>query len=76
MNKHDSRLVLILLASVGYDDSRAAEHLLPLYLVFQSNWGWDNLGFFQLLQSNSSPEEVCNLSGYIEPHMKLTESNC
>jgi hypothetical protein len=58
MNKQDSRLALISLASVGYDDSRAAQHLLPLYLVFQSNWGWGNLGFFQLLQSNSSPEGV------------------
>jgi hypothetical protein len=53
MNKDDSGLALILLASVGYDDSRTA-HLLPLYLIFQSNWGWGDLGFFQLLQSNSS----------------------
>jgi hypothetical protein len=58
MNKHDSGLALISLASVGYDESRTAQHFLPLYLVFQSNWVWGNLGFFQLLQSNSSPEEV------------------
>jgi len=32
--------------------------LLLLHLVFQPNWGWGDLGFFQLLQSNSSPEEV------------------
>jgi hypothetical protein len=57
MNKHDSGLALISLASVGYDDSRTA-HLLPLYLVFQSNWGWGDLGFVQLLKSNSSPEGV------------------
>jgi hypothetical protein len=54
MNKHDSGLALISLTSVGYDNSRAAQHLLPLYLVFQSNWGGAELGFFQLLQSNSS----------------------
>jgi len=49
--------------------------LLP-HLVFQPNWGRGDLGFFQLLQSNSSPEEVWNLGGYIEPHMKITEPNC
>jgi len=46
---------LISLASVGYDGSRAAQYLLPPHLVFQSNWGWGDIGFFQLLQSNSSP---------------------
>jgi len=58
MNKHDSGVALISLATVGYDASRAAQNLLPPHLVFQSNWGWGDLGFFQLLQSNSSPEEV------------------
>jgi hypothetical protein len=58
MNKHDSGLALILLVSVGYDDAPATQHLLPLYLFFHSNWGWNDLGFFQLLQLNSSPEEV------------------
>jgi hypothetical protein len=57
MNKHDIGLAFISLASVGCDDSRAA-HLLPLYLVFQSNWGRGDLVFFQLLESNSSPELV------------------
>jgi len=76
MNKHSSGLGSISLASVGYDGSQSAQYLLPPHLVFQSNWGWGDLGFFQLLQSNSSPEGVWNLSGYIEPHMKITESNC
>jgi len=58
MNKHDGGVALISLASVGYDGSRAAQYLLPPHLVFQSNWGWGDLGFFQLLQSNSSPEGV------------------
>ena len=76
MKKDSSGVALILLASVGYDRSRAAQYLLSPHLVFQSNWGWGNLGFFQLLQSNSSPEGVWNLSGCIELHMKITESNC
>jgi len=37
MNKRDSGVVLILLASVGYDGSLAAQYLLPPHLVFQSN---------------------------------------
>jgi len=57
MNKHDSGVALISLASVGYDGSQAAQYLLPPHSVFQSNWGWGELGFFQLLQ-NSSPEGV------------------
>ena len=40
------------------------------------NLGWGNIGFYKLLQSNSSPEEVWNLGGYIETHMKITESIC
>jgi len=58
MNKYGSRVPLISLAIVGYDGSRAEQYLLPPHLVFQPNWGWGDLGFFQLLQSNSSPEEV------------------
>jgi len=58
MNKDGSGLAWILLASVGYDGCRAAQYLLLPHLVFQPNWGWGDLGFFQLLQSNSSPEEV------------------
>jgi len=58
MNKHDSGVALISLASVGYDGSRATQYLLPPHLVFQSNWGWGDHGFFQLLQTNSSPEGV------------------
>jgi len=58
MNQDGSRVEWILLASVGYDGSQATQHLLPPHLVFQPNWGWGKLGFFQLLQSNSSPEEV------------------
>jgi len=56
MNRHDSGVALISLASVGYGGSRTAQYLLPPHLVFQSNWGWGDLGFFQLPQSNSSPE--------------------
>jgi len=58
MSKDGSGVALILLASVGYDGSRAAQYLLLPHLVFQPNWEWGDLGFFQLLQSNSSPEEV------------------
>jgi len=58
MNKHDSGVALISLASVCYDRSRTAQYLVPPHLVFQSNWGLGDLGFFQLLQSNSSPEGV------------------
>ena len=76
MNKHDSGLASISLASVGYDDSLAPQHLLPLYLVFHSNWGRCNLGFIQLLQTHSSPEGVWNLGRYIKYQMKITESNC
>jgi len=38
MNKHDSGVALNSLAIVGYDGSRAAQYLVPLHLVFQSNW--------------------------------------
>jgi hypothetical protein len=58
MNKDSSRLAWISLASVGYDSCRAAQYLLLPHLFPQPNWGWGDLGFFQLLQSNSSPEEV------------------
>jgi hypothetical protein len=58
MNKDGSGVEWILLASVGYDSSRATQHLLLPHLVFQPNWEWGDLGFYQLLQSNSSPEEV------------------
>ena len=46
----------ILLASVCYDDSRVATHLLQLHLVFQPVRGWGDLDSFQLSQSNFSPE--------------------
>jgi len=58
MNKDGSGVAWISLASVGYDGCQAAQYLLLLHLVFQPNWGWGDLGFFQLLQSSSSPEEV------------------
>ena len=58
MNKAGSGVVWISLASVGYDACRAAQYLLLPHFVYQPNWGWGDLGFFQLLQSNSSPEEV------------------
>jgi len=58
MNKDGSGVAWILLASVGYDSFRATQYLLLPHLVFQPNWGRGDLGFFQLLQSNSSPEEV------------------
>jgi len=44
---------MITLAIAGYGGSRVAQHLLWPKLVFQPIWGWGNLGFFQLLQSNS-----------------------
>ena len=59
MNRDDNRgRWMISLASAVYGSSRVAPHLLRPYLVFQPNWGggFDDLGFFQLLQSNSSPE--------------------
>ena len=75
MNKDSSGVALICWPVLVLIGSWAAQYLLSPHLVFQSNWGWGNLGFFQLLQSNSSPEGVWNLSGYIELHMKMTESN-
>jgi len=44
------------LASACYGNSRVAQHLLQLHLVFQQNWGWGSLGSFWLTQLNSSPE--------------------
>jgi len=41
------------------------KHLLQPHLAFQPNWGWGDNGFFQLSRSNSSPEVVWNLCGYI-----------
>jgi len=46
----------ISLASVYYDNSRVAKHLLQMNSVFQPIWGWGDLGSFQLPQSNSSRE--------------------
>jgi hypothetical protein len=56
LNKHGSGVCWILLASVG--GRRVLLRLLQPNLAFQPNWGCGNLGFFQLLQSNSSPGEV------------------
>jgi len=57
MNTDDSRVWwMISLAGVGYSRYQVAQHLLWPHLVFQPIWGWGNLGFFELLQSNSSPE--------------------
>jgi len=58
MNKDGSGVAWISLASVDYDSSLATQYLLLPHLVFQPTWGWGDLGFFQLLQSNSLPEEV------------------
>jgi hypothetical protein len=58
MNINSTVVGWISLASVDYDGSRTAQYLLLPHLVFQPNWGWGVLCFFQLLQSNSSPEEV------------------
>jgi len=57
--------LMISLASVCYGDSRVTKHFLCPHLVFQPIWGWGNLGYFQLPQSNCSPEGAWNLSGYI-----------
>jgi len=46
---------MITLAVAGYGGSRVAQRLLQPQLVFQPIRGWGDLGFFQLLQSNSSP---------------------
>jgi len=48
--------MVISLASAGYGGSRVAQHLFRRNLVFQPICGWGNLGSFQLLQSNFSPE--------------------
>jgi hypothetical protein len=58
MNKDSGGVAWISLACVGYDGCQAAQYLLLPHLVSQPNWGWGDLSFFQLLQSNSSPEEV------------------
>jgi len=58
MNKDGSRVAWISQGSVAYGGCRAEQYLLLPHLVFQPNWGWGNLGFFQFLHSNSSPEEV------------------
>jgi hypothetical protein len=47
---------MISLASVGYCGSRVTQNMLWPHLVFQPIWGLGNLGFFHLLQSNSSPK--------------------
>jgi len=57
MNTDGSRVErMISLASAGYGGSQVAQHLLRPHLVFQPIWGWGNLGCFQVLQSNYSPE--------------------
>ena len=76
MNRDDSGVWwMILKASVGYGGSWVTQHLFQPHLVFQSIWEWGDLGFFQFIQSNSSPEGARNLGGYILPHKKITESN-
>jgi len=56
-NTDSSGVVLMIsLANACYGDSRVAKHFLCPNLVFQPIWGWDDLGSFQLPQSNSSPE--------------------
>jgi hypothetical protein len=55
-NTDGSGAVLISLASACYVGSRVIKHFLLPNLVFQPVWGWSDLGFFQLPQSNSSPE--------------------
>jgi len=47
---------MISLASVVYGSSQVTQHLLWRNLFFQPIWGWGDLGFFQLLQSNFSPD--------------------
>jgi len=65
MNRDSSGVwYMISLAIVGNGGSSVA-HLLQLHLVFQPIWGWGDLGHFQLLQSNSSPEEALKIGGYI-----------
>jgi hypothetical protein len=59
MNTDDSRdWWMISLAGVGYSGYQIAQHLLQPRLVFQPIWRWGSLGFFQLLQSNYSPERA------------------
>jgi len=48
--------MVISLANAGYGSSWVAQHLFQPNLVFQSVWGWGDLGSFQLLQLNFSPE--------------------
>jgi hypothetical protein len=58
MNINGTLVVWISPASVDYDGSQTAQYLLLPYLIFQPNWAWGVLCFFQLLQSNSLPEAV------------------
>jgi hypothetical protein len=52
-----SRVVKVIsLASAGYGGCRVAQHLFRPNLVFRPIWVWGDLGSFQLLQSNFSPE--------------------
>jgi len=53
MNKDGSGVALILLASVGYDGSRAAQYLLPPHLIFQPNWEWLGVGQSWLFPASS-----------------------
>jgi len=66
-NNTDGSVVglMISMAIVCYGDSIVTKHFLRPPSVFQPIWGWDNLGYFQLPQSNSSPEGAWNFSGYI-----------
>ena len=64
------------LARVCWCGLPASLYLLESHSAFQPSWGWDDLNFFRLLGSNSSPESVWNLGAYILPQTKITESNC
>jgi hypothetical protein len=47
---------MISLANIGYGCPQVAQPLLRQHFVFQPIRGCGDLGFLQLLQTNSSPE--------------------
>jgi len=49
---------LNLLTNYSLYDVLVRTYWLKILISSKSNWGWGDLGFFQLLQSNSSPEGV------------------
>jgi len=67
MNKDGSRVWwMISLDSAGYGGSQAA-HLLRLYMVFQSIWGWGDLCFSSFFNKILHQKEPEILVGILSP---------